>query len=140
MSKIKLFMGIRRPGRGLVDCIEGEFTAVEHATSIPFEKGRAYAKRKYQDQESLVQVFAEHNSKAEQLLCEFLQVPQTHLIPKVHNPLLSCFSAYKSIQLDGISICYKQVSVGFCYAVVRDEWKVIELCASQVIPQSVKEV
>lgn len=138
MGKIKLFIEIRRPGRGLVDCIDGEFTALEHATDIPFEKGRQHANSKYNDQKSLVQVYAEPNIEAEQLLCEFLQVQTTHLIPKVHNPLLSCFSAYKYIQLGGISICYKQVSVGFCYAVVRDEWKVTrERCTSQAIPQAV---
>ncbi len=141
MGKIKLFMEIRRPGRGLVDCIDGEFIALEHVKNIPIERGHAYAKRKYQDNKSLVQVCAEHNGTAEQLLSEFLQVPKSHLIPKVHNPLLSCFSAYKYIRLGGISICYKRVSLGCCYAVVRDEWKVSEgQNEPNTIPQAVKEV
>lgn len=122
MDKIKLFISIFRPGRGMVDCIEGNFTAVEHFNGDPINTGKLYARNKFLDEKSVVHVSAEHNETAERKLSEYLDVPKTHLIAKVHNPHLACFKSYEYVQLGEITVCYYQVSAGYCYAVVRKEW------------------
>jgi hypothetical protein len=43
-------------------------------------------------------------------------------IPKVHNPMHSCFRTYREVYLDGFTVLVKPVSAGIVYAVRNNLW------------------
>jgi hypothetical protein len=43
-------------------------------------------------------------------------------IPKIHNPMHSCFEGYQSMDFHGIPLLVKSVSAGIVYAIKNEQW------------------
>jgi hypothetical protein len=43
-------------------------------------------------------------------------------MPAIHNPMHSCYKAYRRIEFNGMVLLIKAVSAGVIYAIQNDEW------------------
>ncbi len=122
-SKIELQINIARKGKGNTDTFTGSYTMMEHAYDKPVKDGKAFAAKKYPNEDCAVHISPLDNPELERAVAdEFNLGKEYHVIPKIHNPLKSCFTAYKHRTIAGSELLIYKVSSGICFAEVNTKW------------------
>jgi len=123
MHQTELQISIARKGKGITDTLTGFYTMHEHANSKPIEDGKAFAAKKYPNEHCVVQVSPLENIELENAVAnEYGLSGKQIALPKVHNPLQSCFTAYSAKTIAGVELLVYEVSFGVCFAEVNKEW------------------
>ena len=124
MHKTELQISIARKGKGATYTFTGFYTMCEHANGKPNEDGKAVAAEKYPNEDCVVQVSPLDNPELEVAVAkEFGLEGNLIALPKVHNPLQSCFKAYYPKVIAGKELLIYEVSFGVCFAEVNTEWE-----------------
>lgn len=128
-SKVQIKITISAENKGEVAQFIRLYTMKEHSDDQYIKDGEDYALENFNLKASqiVVQDWPVISKKLEAKIEKRWGsgdkvVPGQMAIPKVHNPMHSCFKAYRQFDLDGVNILIKPVSAGIVYAIQNDDW------------------
>jgi len=128
-SKVKVIVSINAKGKGSIAEFIRSYTMEEHCNDKYIDDGEAYALEhfKLKANEIVVQdspvINKQLKTKIEKRWGSGDKVVHGQMaMPKVHNPMHSCFKSYKSFDIDGSTILVKPVSAGVVYAIENETW------------------
>jgi len=126
--KEMLTITIRAKGKGEIDSFTAPYSMKEEFDDLPIIHGEAVAEYVHNlvEGEYIVQVSVQIPDKVIEELKTVLDIDNKTkgqlIADRIGNPMKSCFSAYRKIALSSCSVMVKQVSIGYCCAVVVPEW------------------
>ncbi|MFT7009512.1 MAG: hypothetical protein ACJAXJ_004061 [Colwellia sp.] len=128
-SKVNILISIAAKGRGCIAEFIRPYTMQEHSDDKYIADGEAYALEHFNLKKDSV-VVQDSPVIDKQLVAKIEDrwgsgdkvVPGHMAIPKVHNPMHSCFRAYRTLDIGGVTVLVKPVSAGIVYAIQNDTW------------------
>lgn len=124
MNRVELKISIARKGQGTTDRLVCDYSMKEHHEGRPLADGKAFAAKKYPNEDCIIDVWPKEDDKLMAAVRHEYKLSDDQVaVPKVHNPLQSCFSAYKRTQIAGRDLLVSEKSFGICYAEVNHAWE-----------------
>ena len=122
--KIKIRISIAAKGKGNIANIEREYTMEEHFNDSYIKDGQDYAQSKFglNKDDVVVQDWPAIDKLLESEIDRLYGGEGKVAVPKVHNPMHSCFKSYRLISTIGRMVLIKPVSAGIVYAIPNDNW------------------
>lgn len=128
-SKVEILISIAAKGKGCIAEFTRSYTMKEHSNDSYIADGEAYALEHFNLKPS--DIVVQDNPVIEKHLKAKIEarwgsgemfVIGHMALPKVHNPMHSCFKAYRTLNVDGVTVLIKPVSAGVVYAIQNEAW------------------
>jgi|TARA_R110002060_G_scaffold9059_1_gene13471 hypothetical protein len=127
-SIININITIAAIGVGGIAEFNRSYTMQEHFDEVYLKDGEAYALEKFnlRADKVVVQDWPVIDEVLKTEISNYVGIQDKDLgnmaIPKVHNPMHSCFKAYRQFEVARVMIFVKPVSAGIVYAIQNDNW------------------
>mgnify|MGYP003385183560 CR=1 FL=1 len=127
-SKININITIAAIGVGDIAEFTRSYTMQEHFDEVYLKDGKAYALEKFnlRGDKVVVQDWPVIDDVLKIEISNSVGIQDKTLgnmaMPKVHNPMHSCFKAYRQFDVAGVTLLVKPVSAGIVFAIQNDTW------------------